>query len=333
MLKPVILAAFLVGSLVTGRSEAQLCSTTHTTDLYCLLPTTFHTAAAPFNALITPFGTELSELPTAKPAGLILRFEGGVIQPTSESLGEVFSERAETIGKHRAFLGFTYQRFNFSTIDGNDLKNLPIILTAFATVNGMPLTVFTVTTNRIDVKSNQYTILGTLGLIDRVDLSVSVPVQRISMSAKTTGTEYAGTASAAFDEYVPGSSSGIGDVIVGAKALAWNGEKIRFAVGTDVRIPSGDELNFLGSGTIGIKPYVAVSRRGYFSPHINLGYQWNGDSILNDNSQGKKQSLPGDFFYAVGFDSMLSNASRLLQIYSGNSTLMRRSFPGLLLFR
>lgn len=334
MLKRVIFAAFLAGSLGTGESVAQLCSSTHTTDLYCLLPTTFHTTAAPFNALLTPFGTELSELPTAKPAGLILTFEQGVFHPANESLGEVFSERAETIGKHRFFFGSTYQRFNFSSVGGNSLNNLPIILTAPAAVNNSPVTVYTVTTNRIDVKSNQFTFLGSLGVTNRLDISVSVPIQRISMSAATTGAEYGGTAFARFQEYVPGSSSGIGDVIVGAKELAWNGERVRLAVGTDVRIPSGDELNFLGSGTIGIKPYVAISRRGRVSPHINLGYQWNGDSILNANSQGQKQRLPTDFFYTVGLDATLSKRMTLVadllgQLYFNAPQLSGPvSFPG-----
>jgi hypothetical protein len=177
------------------------------------------------------------------------------------------------------------------------------------------VSVDTVTTNRIDVKSNQYTLLGTVGVNNRVDVSVSIPFQRISMSASVSGTEYDqidGGIAHIPPEYVPGSSFGIGDVIVGAKGLVWQGEKVRLAVGTDVRIPSGDELNFLGSGTVGIKPYVAISRRGKVSPHGNLGYQWNGNSILNANSLGQKRRLPTDLFYTVGFDATLSKRVTLV---------------------
>jgi hypothetical protein len=323
MLKRLVFAALLLGSLGVAQSNAQLCTSTHTTDLYCLLPAAFHTTAAPFNAFYAPFGTELSQLPTAKPAGLILILDGGVLKPANESLGAVFSERAETVGKHRVFLGFTYQRFNFSSIDGNDLGNLPIVLTFMGTTsNGTPVSVDTVTTNRIDLKSNQYTFLGTLGLNNRVDVSVSIPSQRISMSASVSGTEYdqiGGGIAPIPTEYVPGSSFGIGDVIVGAKGMVWQGENVRFAVGTDFRIPSGNELNFLGSGTIGIKPYVAISRRGKVSPHGNLGYQWNGNSILNPSSQGDKQRLPTDLFYTAGMDATLKRvtviADLLGQIY------------------
>jgi hypothetical protein len=314
MLKRLTFAALLLGSLGTGQSSGQLCTSSHTTDLYCLLPAAFHTSAAPFNALYTPFGTELSQLPTAKPAGLILKLENGVLQPANESLGAVFSERAETIGKHRVFLGFTYQRFNFSSIDGNNLGNLPIILTAFVTASGTPDVVYTVTTDRIDLKSNQYTLLGTFGVANRVDVSASIPIQRISMSAAVNGTEYEQLhgATAPIQEYVPGSSSGIGDVILGVKGVVWDNGSTRLAVGTDIRIPSGDELNFLGSGTVGIKPYVAISRRGKVSPHGNLGYQWNGNSILNPNSQGQKQRLPTDLFYTMGLDATISKRLTLV---------------------
>jgi Putative MetA-pathway of phenol degradation len=309
MFKRLAFAALLWGSLATGQSSGQLCTTSHTTDLYCLLPAAFLTSPAAFNAFSTPLGTELSQLPTAVPAGVFFTFDQGVYKPSND-LGAVFSERAETIGKHRVFVGFTYQRFNFSSIDGNSLGNLPIILTAPVTTNGAPDVVYTVTTSRIDLKSNQYTLLGTLGLTGRLDVSVSIPIQRISMSAAVNGTEYEQLhgATASFFEYVPGSSSGIGDVILGVKGIVWQTKDSRFrvALGTDVRIPSGDELNFLGSGTIGIKPYVAASRRGKISPHGNLGYQWNGDSILNANSQLQKQRLPTDFFYMVGMDANLS---------------------------
>ena len=46
---------------------------------------------------------------------------------SSESLGPVLSERAETIGKGKLFLGFTFQRIGFDSMDGTDLKNLPLV--------------------------------------------------------------------------------------------------------------------------------------------------------------------------------------------------------------
>ncbi len=274
---------------------AQLCSTTHTTDLYCLLPATYHTPAAPFNALFTPFGTELSELPTARPAGAILGFEHGALVVSHESLGAVFSERPESVGKERIFLGATYQNFSFSRLDSLNLKQVPIVLYY------PPDNVYTATNSRFDVRVGQYALVAALGITSRIDVSVAVPFENVSFAATVNGTEYGNTGvSATFQEHVPGSAYGLADVVVGAKALVLERGDSRLAGGVDVRLPSGDELNFLGSGTVGVRPYAAYSHRGRVSPHLNVGYQWNGNSILNPNNAGDKQQLPTNFFYAAG---------------------------------
>src|SRR4030095_11982918 len=53
------------------------------------------------------------------------------------------------------------------------------------------------------------------------------------------------------------------------------------ALGIDLRLPTGDERNLLGTGAPGVSPFVAWSGNfGALSPHLNAGYQWNGDSIL-----------------------------------------------------
>ena len=281
--------------LLSASAGAQLCSTTHTTDLYCLIPTAFHTQAAPFNAFFTPFGTELSELPTARPAGLVLKFEHGLPVAASESLGAVFSERAEALGRNRLFLGFTYQNFHFSNLDGNDLSSLPIVLFDPAQ------DAYTETRNRFDIRVNQYTAIVALGLTDRLDLSVAVPFERLSMAVGVQGSEYGpGGASASVSEYVPGSASGVADLVAGLKAHLRKSEKYRLAAGLDVRIPNGNELNFLGSGTYGLRPYLAVSTGKRISPHANLGYQANGRSMLNAGVTGAKQRLPNNLVYNVG---------------------------------
>jgi hypothetical protein len=96
--------------------------------------------------------------------------------------------------------------------------------------------------------------------------------------------------------------SGFGDVLLAAKGTVWSGERSGVALGAELRLPSGDALNFLGSGAVGVKPYMAWSRKGKISPHANLGYQWNGNSVLARNSAGQDQQLPTYFMYYFGAD-------------------------------
>ncbi len=100
------------------------------------------------------------------------------------------------------------------------------------------------------------------------------------------------------------TASGIGDVVLRAKGTIFKRERTAVALGTDVRIPSGDEKNFLGAGAAGVKPFLSASYRSRISPHANIGYEFNGSSILAGNpANGTKGRLPDQLFYSGGVDA------------------------------
>jgi hypothetical protein len=269
--------------------------------LYCLIPTALHTTSSTFNFFNDAFGTQISQLPLATPAsGFIYSFSNGVYTSSSESFGPLLTERSETIGRHKLYLAFTYQRFAFDDVDGNDIKTIPILF-YFPTEQNPQ--VVTITQNRVDTKIDQFVAFATFGLARRLDVSVAVPFERVSMGVGSSGTEYSTTTSAmaSFTESLAGSASGIGDVVLSAKGTLIAHDRFGMAVGAEFRLPSGDERNFLGSGAYGVRPYLVLSRRGRVAPHLNLGYQWNGNSLLAANENGN-QHLPGYFGYAGGAD-------------------------------
>src|SRR5439155_12447632 len=143
----------------------------------------------------------------------------------------------------------------------------------------------------------QFTSFFTYGLLNRVDVSVAVPLVSASVTAVSaaiiqrigTGTndtihyfKDANGNSTDHKEFTnSGTAAGIGDVLVRVKGTAVNSPRARLALGVDVRMPTGDEYDFLRSGSAGVKPFVAFSTRaGKVSPHVNVGYQWNGNSVL-----------------------------------------------------
>lgn len=270
-----------------------------------------------FGPVNSEIGIELSQLPIASPvAGFI--FAGGAISPT-ESFGPVLTDRAETIGRHKFFIGASYQYFNFDKVDGVDLKNFGVVLThepeptvcsaipSIPCQNGEPI--FTndivATQNRIDLRVHQITLVATYGLTGRLDLSVAVPVLDVRMGLISDATIFnfePPPVNHAFDlaarpptEHIPDpndpyhaifrdfqSKLGIGDVTLRTKLQAWQsqGEESAVAVGFDVRLPTGDSYNFLGAGTWGIHPFATFTHSGRLSPHATAGFEINGNSVL-----------------------------------------------------
>ena len=182
------------------------------------------------------------------------------------------------------------------------------------------------TANNFDLDIKQYTAVATYGLTNRVDVSVAIPILDVYFGTWSTSTiQRIGTKNRIDQSGCPPhffvsatcltstketfnegrSAQGIGDVILRIKgtAVRW-GDRAAFTLGTDVRLPTGDEYNLLGSGAVGIGPFLAFStsyRR--FSPHLDFGYQWSGKSVLaGDIGTGYKRHLPSAFPYAAGLD-------------------------------
>ena len=274
------------------------------TKLVCLIPTALHTTSSTFNFFNTAFGTQVTQLPLPSMAsGFLFTFDKstGVYAQSQQSFGPVLTERAETIGRGKAYFSVNYQRFSFSQIDNNDLKTLSILFYFPSSQNPQ---VITNPTTRVSSTINQYVAAGTFGVTNRLDASIAVPFSRVSLGVGSQGTEYStiSDASAHFSEYLPGAASGAGDVVFSAKDRILMREKFDMAIGGEVRLPSGDAENFLGSGAYGLKPYLIISRRDRVTPHVVLAYQYNSHSILATNVTGHRDLLPGFFAYNAGAD-------------------------------
>jgi hypothetical protein len=176
------------------------------------------------------------------------------------------------------------------------------------------------TVNEIQADFSRFIAFMTFGITEHLDISAAVPIVDASLRATSrTQVIRVGTASDPSIHYfddgqgaigdtrdfdASGSASGLGDILLRLKATAPRSGPTRLAFLTDVRFPTGDEEDLLGSGAWGVKALVVVSwELGRFSPHLNVGYQWNGESILGgDITSGQKADMPDQFLYAGGVD-------------------------------
>ncbi len=119
------------------------------------------------------------------------------------------------------------------------------------------------------------------------------------------------------------TAGGLGDITLRGKVNVYQDERTSLALLTDVRLPTGDASNFLGSGALGVRPVAALSfRTGWLTPHVNLGYQWNGSSVLGGNpALGTKAGLPGWAIFSAGSDIPVSKYVTFSADYLGEEII------------
>jgi hypothetical protein len=321
-------------------------------------------------SLSTAIATQLASLPIISPSsGFTYKYdsEAGAFVRTTTSFGPVYAERAETIGRGKMSFGISYQRFRFSSIDGINLHNIPAVFGHLPDTGpgGVPEPYeadVIQTKNNINLNIDSTMVYGTVGLTDRVDVSVSIPIVSVRMGVnsdatiiRVSGPTFTIPGGQTFPNphqfnsdpnslthsfFSNGSATGLGDVNFRVKGSVWRGSGAGLSLGLDVRTPTGNARELLGSGAVGIKPFVAVSTTGrHFSPHVNLGYQWNGSSILAGDVTGTvvsedasgaaviqngpaiKHKLPSQLFYTIGADFGATKGMTLAFDYLGQTLI------------
>ncbi len=280
----------------------------------------------------------------------------GVFNRSAESFGPVFSERAITAGKGKFSFGVSYLDADYDRLEGQrlDADSFQLYLTHLdADRNGTNLSPWFEgdiirADLSLDLRTRTTVVFANYGVSDRLDLGVALPFQQVDLSARIrTGIERLATGSDPFIIHIfddgttqrefreSGSAEGLGDVVLRSK---WNFVRrpgAAFAVGVDLRLPTGDENDLLGSGATQTKVYLVASgpaRR--FSPRASVGY------TLSSGGSSFTGDLPDEIGYSAGFDAglhsrvtltadvlgrTLRNASRLVQVQRTFNYTLRTS--------
>jgi len=315
----------------------------------------------------TAIATQLAILPIISPAsGFTYKYDpsAGAFERSTTTFGPIYTERAETIGEGKFYFGVTYQRFRFDKLDGINLKKIPSVFSHIPDTgpggHAEPYEADVIqASNNATLNMDQTMFFGTVGVTNRLDVSLAVPIVSVRMGATSddeiirvsgptftlqpTGRVFPNphefdTAGSLTNVYsARGSASGVGDVTIRVKGSLIDNEKFRVALAMDYRIPTGNARELLGSGSTGIKPFIAISTGSRVSPHLNLGYQWNSRSILAGNLTGTTISedatgreviqngpattghVPSDFFVSGGVDIGVTNRLTVAFDYLGQT--------------
>jgi len=275
-------------------------------------------SSAENSALIGTIGDALAQSISSIPIGSTsgsesFHFVGGVPVRTSTSAGPIFAERAQTLGRGRALVGISTTSFRFATLRGVDMNDIQLTFThqnvdfpgcdaAFGgdcTKYGVPAFENDVMDFRLsmDLDVRVTSAYVTYGVNDRFDIGLVIPIvsadfrgesfAQLSPFGGTTSAHYFSGTSAnpvlSASRQSLGSSAGLGDVALRAKANLRETPEASVAVLVDAVFPTGSEDDLLGSGKFaGSAVGILDAHFGDFSPHANVGYLHHAGDRQND---------------------------------------------------
>jgi hypothetical protein len=239
----------------------------------------------------------------------------------SQSFGPLFVERPYTNGRGVFNVGINYSYNRYSKFLDTDLDDGILLFDNRVVFSDNNFEQYIEEYLSVDPRVHTVNVLASYGITRSLDIGVVVPISSLKLKARRymdydISRNYplserdrafftAGPRGTNFDP--PGtvsnrgevSKTGIGDVSVRAKyGFGAQGRRAAAAV-VDVRLPTGDEDNLLGTGKTSTRLLLIGSNalNDTFSFHANGGYQWGG---LTDQ---------GD--YSVALDAALLSSKKL----------------------
>ncbi|MEH6579120.1 MAG: transporter [Amphritea sp.] len=266
------------------------------------------------NLLNSVIGQEIRSLPiSSTPGGLSYRYdsEKGTYKLGRRNLGPVLAQSGQTLGKGNRTFAFTFTHFEYDEFNGEDISHLSVdTLHQFDVIDpdDSPQSFENDVVNilfDIDLEVESYTFYGAYGLTDNLDVSLTVPIVSVDMDVNALASVVVSPENPfpnahQFSEEpntdnpndsASGSETGIGDVVIALKYGYDKGQKMDVATFLAVKLETGDEDNFLGTGSTTVQPAVFAEYEisDLWSVHGNLGYEWD----TNDNDESTLRSILG----------------------------------------
>ena len=165
-------------------------------------------------------------------------------------------------------------------------------------------------------------MFATYGVMDKLDVSVAIPFQRVSIDANVTSqlvrfgpnSGIAGSAIAAAQASKSGEAQGVGDVAVRAKYNIVNTGWGAIAAGIDQRLPTGREAIRLERGDRAPRCMPRSTSDAARDPHANVGYTFKSEENLDD-----EYFFGPEFSYAAGAEYVLHSRITLIGDVVGRS--------------
>jgi hypothetical protein len=230
----------------------------------------------------------------------------------SEFFGPLFGDRGRSIGRGKLSATLSVQLLKWETLDESDIRlgkpGLPWGDDAYSAAPDNSAIYGYVGRVRMNIDSVVTSLFLTYGITDRVDLTVGAPLVHTSVEGSNEFLDYArlpgprlsiDPADTGFTPqgryYVEGSSTGLGDVMVGFNWSFVKQPGTALALAGRVNVGTGSYEDMTGTGeTQWSGGLVGSLEWGPFAPHFGVSY-WSANDTLFD----ELRSVLGVDFRAV----------------------------------
>jgi hypothetical protein len=258
----------------------------------------------------------------------------GEIHLATTTFGPVYAERAFTIGKGRFDFGLAFQPTSFDSFETAELGDgsmqfilehnnccpatNPGITNSPNLPTGEGPNPFNPAFERdllrseisLDIEAKTTVFFANYGVTERFDVGAAIPIVSVQMAGSVTSTIVRTATSSrpeihnfdgqdAFTVAETRSATGLGDVLLRAKYNFVRSGGNALAAAIDLRLPTGNEDDLLGTGATQTRvQFLASGEYGVFAPHASFGYTFSNGEVSNltadvDNTVGS--GVPGDF--------------------------------------
>ena len=275
-----------------------------------------------------PVGVALAEsigrsLPlTAASAGITFRFdkETHAFERETEILGQLFLERPRPLGRGKLNLSLSYQWVHVDRVDGQAIDRLsdtrafiddPVEIKSDLVFQRFAL----------DLTTHQVTTSVSYGATDDLDLNVTVPMIETRLRVGAAAVNQAGRPVRA---RLHGSAFGVGDLFLRGKERLVHGRFGDLAAGLVLRVPTGEQGNFQGTGDWETSPMLYAATPSWHlstslqaQAYANGGVELNADDV--DRSHGR---------FGAGIDLRIAEHATLAVAFLGREAFAGIAPPG-----
>ena len=238
----------------------------------------------------------------------------GEIRLAAATFGPIYAERALTIGKGRFDFGLSFQPTSFDSFETAELTdgNMQVLsraqqLLPTACDSNEP----TVPTGEgpdpfnpaferdllesqisLDIETNTTVFFANYGITDRFDVGAAIPFVKVQFGGSVTSTIVrTATANRPCDPQLrraglvgtaaeTRSATGLGDILLRAKYNFVKSDANALAAAIDLRLPTGDKDDLLGTGATQTKlMFIGSGEYGLFAPHASFGYTFSNGNV------------------------------------------------------